>query len=199
MFKKNKLLKKAEKAGKSFFGDFKSFISRGNVLDLAVAVVISTAFGKITTALVNNIIMPLVSLLPGGVDVTDWKWVITPAKEAVVGADGTILIPAKAEAAVGYGLFIQAIINFLIIALSIFIFLRILRRMEARLHAKETALAEAKAAEEKEKAEQAAAEAKAAAEAAARRAAELAALDESYKRAVLRLCEQIKTGGETEK
>lgn len=198
MFRKNKLFKEAEKAGKSFFSDFKSFISRGNVLDLAVAVVISTAFGQITTALVNHIIMPLVSLLTGGVDVSDWKWVITPAKEALVGADGTILSPATAETAVSYGLFLQAIINFLLIAFSIFVFLRILRHAEARLRAKETALAEAKAAEEKAKADEEAEKAKAAAEAEARRASELAALDEAYKRAILRLCDNMNKTGNAE-
>lgn len=112
--KKKKCKEKIKKKGSSFFADFKKFISKGNILDLAVAVVIGTAFNKIVTSLVNNIIMPLISLCTGGVSVEDWKWVITPATETT------------AEVALAYGTFIQAIIDFLIIALTIFIILRII-------------------------------------------------------------------------
>ena len=112
--KKKKRKEKIKKKGSSFFADFKKFISKGNILDLAVAVVIGTAFNKIVTSLVNNIIMPLISLCTGGVSVEDWKWVITPATETT------------AEVALAYGTFIQAIIDFLIIALTIFIILRII-------------------------------------------------------------------------
>lgn len=112
--KKKKRKEKIKKKGSSFFADFKKFISKGNILDLAVAVVIGTAFNKIVTSLVNDIIMPLISLCTGGVSVEDWKWVITPATETT------------AEVALAYGTFIQAIIDFLIIALTIFIILRII-------------------------------------------------------------------------
>ena len=112
--KKKKCKEKIKKKGSSFFADFKKFISKGNILDLAVAVVIGTAFNKIVTSLVNDIIMPLISLCTGGVSVEDWKWVITPATETT------------AEVALAYGTFIQAIIDFLIIALTIFIILRII-------------------------------------------------------------------------
>ena len=100
--KKKKCKEKIKKKGSSFFADFKKFISKGNILDLAVAVVIGTAFNKIVTSLVNDIIMPLISLCTGGVSVEDWKWVITPATETT------------AEVALAYGTFIQAIIDFLI-------------------------------------------------------------------------------------
>ena len=108
---------------KKFFADFKKFISRGNVIDLAVGVVVG-AFGKITTSLVNDIIMPLISLLFGGKSVADWKWVI---QEATYDDAGTLL---TAETALHYGSFIQTIIDFLIIAFSIFLILRII--MNAR-------------------------------------------------------------------
>ena len=66
---------------KKFFEEFKAFAMRGNVLDMAVGVVIGGAFGKITTSLVGDIIMPLISMLTGGVDFSAWKWVL---KEAVM-------------------------------------------------------------------------------------------------------------------
>lgn len=112
--KKKERKEKIKKKSSTFFSDFKKFISKGNILDLAVAVVIGTAFNKIVTSLVNDIIMPLISLCTGGVSVEDWKWVITPATETT------------AEVALAYGTFIQAIIDFLIIALTIFIILRII-------------------------------------------------------------------------
>lgn len=99
---------------KKFLTEFKEFISKGNVMDMAVAVIIGGAFGKIVTSLVNDIIMPLISLLTGGISVADWKWVITPADEA----------NGVAESALNYGMFIQNIIDFLIIAFVIFIVLK---------------------------------------------------------------------------
>lgn len=66
---------------KKFWKDFREFISKGNVIDLAVAVIIGAAFGKIVTSLVNDIVMPLISLATGGTDVSDWKWVITKQQE----------------------------------------------------------------------------------------------------------------------
>ena len=105
--------------------EFKEFIAKGNVLDLAVGVVIGAAFGKIVTALVDGIIMPLIGMLTGGVSVTDWKHVITPA---VVGPDGK---ETAAEVAIRYGAFIQTIIDFLIIAFVIFLVVRAYNRMRA--------------------------------------------------------------------
>ena len=77
--KESKGLKEFQGKFNSFFADFKKFISKGNIIDLSVAVVIGAAFNKITSSLVNDIIMPLISLLTGGVSVADWKWVIKPA------------------------------------------------------------------------------------------------------------------------
>lgn len=143
----------------TFWADFKKFITKGNIIDMSVGVVIGTAFGKITSSLVNDVIMPLVGLAVGGLDVSDWKWVL---KEAVLDAEGVV---ETAEVAVRYGNFIQMILDFLIIAFSIFVVLRIIMKAKERAHAAET-----KAAEEAKA--QADAEAKAAADAAAVKAAE---------------------------
>jgi len=106
---------------KKFFSEFKAFIKKGNVVDLAVALIIGTAFNKIVSSLVNDVIMPLVSLMVGGKDVTDWKWVI---QKAQYDANGNVLV---AETALKYGVFIQAIIDFLIIALTVFIIVKIVK------------------------------------------------------------------------
>ena len=110
----------------TFWSDFKKFISKGNVIDLSVGVVIGGAFGKITSSLVADIIMPLVGLAVGGLDVSQWKIVL---KEAVLAADGVTV--EAAEVAVRYGNFLQMILDFLIIAFSIFCVLRVV--MHSRL------------------------------------------------------------------
>lgn len=112
---------------KKFFAEFKAFIKKGNVVDLAVALVIGTAFNKIVSSLVNDIIMPLVSLMVGGKDVTDWKWVI---QKAQYDSNGNVLV---AETALKYGVFIQAIIDFLIIALTVFIIVKIFKSSTQKL------------------------------------------------------------------
>ena len=100
---------------KKFFEEFKTFAMRGNVIDLAVGVVIGGAFGKITTSIVNDIIMPCISMLTGGVNFEDWKLVL---KEAVVNAEG-VIDPAT-EVAIRYGNTIAIIIDFIIIAFAVF-------------------------------------------------------------------------------
>ena len=109
-----------------FSADFKEFIAKGNVVDMAVGVVIGGAFNKIVSSLVNDVIMPLVSLLVGGLNVTDWKWVI---REAVYAADGSVV---TAETALCYGSFIQSVIDFLIIALTIFTVLRVFAKLQRK-------------------------------------------------------------------
>ena len=109
-----------------FGQDFKAFISKGNVVDMAVGVVVGGAFNKIVTSLVNDIIMPLVGLLVGGLNVTDWKWVI---KEADLDAEGAVV---TAENAVLYGNFIQNIIDFLIVAFTIFVVLRVFTKLQKK-------------------------------------------------------------------
>ena len=102
--------------------EFKEFIAKGNVLDLAVGVVIGAAFGKIVSALVDGIIMPVVGMLTGGVSVSDWKYVLKPA---TVDAAGNKV----AEVVVAYGSFIQAAIDFLLVAFVIFLFIKAYNRM----------------------------------------------------------------------
>ena len=102
---------------KKFFEEFKAFAMRGNVIDLAVGVVIGGAFGKITTSIVNDIIMPFISLLTGGISFEDWKWVLKPAViEMVDGAE----VEKVAEIAIKYGNTIAIIIDFIIIAFAVF-------------------------------------------------------------------------------
>jgi large conductance mechanosensitive channel len=103
--------------------EFKEFISKGNVMDLAVGVVIGAAFGKIVTALVDGVIMPLIGLLTGGVSVSDWKYVIAPAQFDPAGNE------TVAESAIRYGLLIQTAVDFLIIGFVIFLVLKAYNRM----------------------------------------------------------------------
>src|SRR4249919_4167012 len=102
--------------------EFKEFIAKGNVVDLAVGVVIGAAFGKIVTALVDGIVMPIVGVALGGVSVSDWKYVMKPETVDAAGAK-------VAEVAVQYGMFIQTLIDFLIIAFVIFMVVKAYNRM----------------------------------------------------------------------
>ena len=108
---------------KKFMEEFKTFAMRGNVIDLAVGVVIGGAFGKITTSIVNDIIMPLISMLIGGIDFSEWKWVL---KEAVLNADGT---EAAAAVSVNFGNTIAVILDFIIIAFAIFCMIKAMNKM----------------------------------------------------------------------
>ncbi len=131
------------------FKEFKEFINKGNVVDMAVGVVIATAFGNITKSLVADIIMPLVGMLTGGISVSDLKYVLT---EAVVDEAGVVV---TAENAVRYGTFIQFIIDFLIIALSVFVFVKVLNSAKnMRLKKEEEAKAEEPAPEPEPSAEE---------------------------------------------
>ena len=111
---------------KKFFEEFKTFAMRGNVIDMAVGVVIGGAFGKITTSIVNDIIMPLISMLTGGINFSDWKWVL---KEAVLAADGTVEV---AEVAVNYGNTIAIILDFIIIAFAVFCMVKALNNLHRK-------------------------------------------------------------------
>ena len=103
-------LKKGEKKVKGFFGEFKTFIQRGNVIDLAVGVVIGGAFGKIVTSLVNDILMPIIGLLIGG---QDFKGLSIKIKDTTI----------------AYGSFIQNVVDFLIVAFFIFVFVKIINNL----------------------------------------------------------------------
>ena len=101
--------------------EFKEFISRGNVVDLAVGVIIGGAFGAIVGSLVKDVVMPPISYIMSGVDVSSWKLVIAPAVFGPDPHDITKVGQLKPEVALTYGNFLQATLNFLIIALVIFL------------------------------------------------------------------------------
>ena len=105
----------------SFLADFKKFAMRGNVIDMAVGVIIGGAFGKIVSSVVADIIMPPLGLLIGGVNFTDLKWVMK-GPEVVDGVE-------QAAVTLNYGNFLQATFDFLIIAFSIFLFIRLLTKL----------------------------------------------------------------------
>ena len=100
--------------------DFKEFAFKGNVLDMAIGVIIGGAFGNIVKSLVNDLIMPIISILTGGINFTDLKIVITPAHGDV------------AENAIMYGSFIQNVVDFLIIAFCIFLFVRLIEKFKKK-------------------------------------------------------------------
>ena len=158
---------KAEKT--SFWADFKKFITKGNVLDLAVAVVIGSAFSAITNGLVKFIINPCISLLTGGISLEEWKTVLRAEELDEAGA------VVNAEVAILWGEWVQTIVQFLVIAFSVFVFVRIIKKMSDKLRYKE--IEAQKAADAKKKAED---DAKAAA-AAAVAAEKEAQLQEFYK------------------
>lgn len=112
---------------KKFFSDFKAFINKGNVMDMAVGVVIATAFGAITKSLVADVIMPLVSLATGANSVADWKVVLKP--DVIDEVTGEIL---TAGTYLNYGTFLQTIIDFLIIAFSVFVAIRVITKSAER-------------------------------------------------------------------
>ena len=110
-----------------FLSDFKEFAMKGNVIDMAVGVIIGGAFGKIVSSLVNDIIMPLVTLCTGGDGYRNLKYVIREGSAA--SADG---VAAIEEVAINYGTFIMNIVDFFIIALSIFVALRVIMKFKKK-------------------------------------------------------------------
>ena len=101
--------------------EFREFAVKGNVVDMAVGIVIGGAFGTIVKSLVSDVIMPPVGLVTGGIDFSKMKWILHMA-----GADG------KGEVAIHYGTFINAVISFLIVAFSIFMVIRAMNRMQRK-------------------------------------------------------------------
>lgn len=120
--------------------EFKEFALKGNVLDMAVGVVVGGAFSQIVTSLVNDVIMPVMGLLTGGADFKTLKIVLSPA----VVENGVVV---KAESALMYGNFLQNVVDFLIIAMSIFLFVKLINKMR-NLRARKEEIAEQLAAEQ---------------------------------------------------
>lgn len=110
----------------SFVKEFKDFAMRGNVVDLAVGVIIGAAFGKIVSSFVGDVIMPLLGLFIGGVNFTDIKILL---KDAILAADGAIVKPAVT---LNIGNFIQVIFDFMIIAFAIFLAVKGINRMSKK-------------------------------------------------------------------
>ena len=107
------------------FKEFKEFAVKGNVMDMAIGVVIGGAFGKIVTSLVSDIIMPLIGAATGGLSFTDWKWVI---RQAVMDGDAVV----KPELSVTWGNFIQVIFDFIIIAFCIFMVVKGMNKLKKK-------------------------------------------------------------------
>ena len=107
---------------KGIVAEFKEFITRGNVMDMAVGIIIGGAFTAIVTSLVNDLLMPVIGALFGGIDFSTLKYVIRAADEAA----------GIEEAAIRYGSFIQAIVNFLLIAIVIFLLVRGLNKLRRK-------------------------------------------------------------------
>lgn len=108
---------------KGFMNEFKKFISRGNVVDMAVGVIMGSTFTKIVTSLVNDVMMPAIGMLIGGTSFENFKYVIEPATETA------------AESAIYYGKFIQSIVDFLLVAIVVFVIVKLINS----LHKKEEA------------------------------------------------------------
>jgi large conductance mechanosensitive channel len=128
----------------SLIKEFKEFIARGNVVDLAVGVIIGGAFGQITTSLVKDVVMPPIGYIMSGIDFSSLKIVIAPA--VMGGATGGVIV--KPEVAIAYGAFINTLINFLIVAAVIFLIVKAINSLK-RKEAEAPAAPPAPSAEEK--------------------------------------------------
>ena len=109
-----------------FLKDFKAFALKGNVMDMAVGVIIGGAFGKIVTSLVNDVIMPPIGMIVGGVDFSDMKLTI---KQQVLDAAGAVVTPAVTW---NYGAFIQQIVDFTILAFCVFLMVKVMTRLTTK-------------------------------------------------------------------
>lgn len=121
-----KKLKKNIKKINPILKEFRDFVNRGNVLDLAVGVIIGGAFNKIISSLVNDLIMPVVGILLGGIDFTNLELTIPN------------FLGGSSAAHLRYGIFIQNVVDFLIVAFCVFIFIRIINKFTAKKEAEKT-------------------------------------------------------------
>lgn len=116
----------------SFIQEFKEFAVKGNALDMAVGIIIGAAFNKVVTSIVQDIIMPPIGILIGGVDFKNLQVVLKSAAPAVNG------IPAKPEVAIRYGAFLNTVIEFLIIAFSVFVIVKVMNQLIGKREAAKT-------------------------------------------------------------
>lgn len=117
----------AKKKAKGFIAEFKEFISRGNVMDMAVGVIIATAFGKITTSLVNDVVMPAIGYFLGGTDLTQLNIVLQPE---VLDEAGEVV---TAAVTIGIGTFLSTIIDFILVALVVFIVIKVMNSAKTKM------------------------------------------------------------------
>jgi large conductance mechanosensitive channel len=130
--------------GKStFLKDFKAFAMKGNVVDMAVGVIIGGAFGKIVTSVVNDVIMPPIGLLVGGMDFKDLKLTLQAAVPEQLNEAGEVIQAAVPEVTLNYGNFLQQTFDFLIIAFSIFLFISLIKKVSEKKKKEETPAAPA--------------------------------------------------------
>lgn len=111
--------------------DFKSFAMKGNVVDLAVAVIIGGAFGKIISSFVNDVLMPPIGLLLGNADFSNLKVILKEGSEAIMNGN-QIVTPAITEVAIKYGSFVNTIVDFIIVAFSIFMVIRAMAKTKKK-------------------------------------------------------------------
>ncbi|WP_242097784.1 large conductance mechanosensitive channel protein MscL [Sphingomonas sp. CROZ-RG-20F-R02-07] len=109
--------------------EFKTFVMRGNVLDLAVAVIIGAAFGKIVTSLTDDVLMPIIGKIFGGLDFSSYFIVMGPVPAALRGSSDYAALKKAGVALFGYGAFVTAAVNFLIVAFIIFLVVRAVNRL----------------------------------------------------------------------
>jgi large conductance mechanosensitive channel len=114
------------------FKEFKAFIARGNVLDLAVAVIIGAAFGRIVTSLTDDIIMPVIGWITGGLDFSSYFLVLGKVPAALAGSSDYAALKKAGVSVWGYGAFITATVNFVILAFIIFLLVRLVNRIVPR-------------------------------------------------------------------
>jgi large conductance mechanosensitive channel len=112
--------------------EFKEFALKGNLVDMAIAFVMGGAFGKIVTAFVDGMVMPLVGLLTSGKDFSKMEWIIKAGAKEVIGADGAVTSEALAPVAVKYGAFITVLIDFIIVAFVMFLIVKAINRMKKK-------------------------------------------------------------------
>ena len=119
--------------------EFKEFISKGNVVEMAVGLIMALYFGAIVKSLVNDIIMPPIGLLLGGVDFNDLKFIMQEGSAAVTDASGAVITAAVEEVAITYGVFINTILTFIIVAFAIFMLVKGYNNMKKKMEKEEVA------------------------------------------------------------
>ena len=112
--------------------EFKEFAIRGNLIDTAIAFVMGAAFGKIVTAFIDGMVMPLIGQLTGGIDYSSLKKVLTPAVAEIKDATGKVITPAVAEVSIKWGAFITVAIDFIIVALVMFMVIKAINKVKKK-------------------------------------------------------------------